>query len=116
MIAEWASSDDRSVTVRAAPGGIPVEVKLEPAALQQRPEVLARQILETSALAGRRATRSLRGRLTTEIGPEANRTLDRVGLSAPAESDDADGDAAGEDYGAEEYGGGDVGWLLRGRP
>lgn len=102
MIAEWATSDDHSVTVRAAPGGIPVEVKLEPAALQQRPDVLARQILETAALAGARATGSLRGRLTTEIGPEANRTLDRVGLSAPAEPD--------------VDGGGDVGWLLRGRP
>lgn len=112
MIAEWATSDDQSVIVRAAPGGIPVEVKLEPAALQQRPDVLARQILEAAAVAGRRATRSLRGRLTTEIGPEANRTLDRVGLPAPAESG-ADGDG---DTGDEEYGGGDVGWLLRGRP
>ena len=90
MIAEWATSDDRGVTVLAAPGGVPLEVRIEPGALHQRPDVLARVVLETAALAGRRATRRLRADLNATVGPEAAKTLDRVGLPAPpAEPDDA---------------------------
>jgi hypothetical protein len=88
VIAEWATSDDRGVTVLAAPGGVPLEVRIEPSALHQRPDVLARVVLETAALAGRRATRRLRAELSATVGPEAGKTLDRVGLSAPDEPDD----------------------------
>lgn len=90
MIAEWATSDDRGVTVLAAPGGVPLEVRIEPSALHQRPDVLARIVLDTAALAGQRAARRLRAELTATVGPEAGRTLDRVGLAVPEEPDPDD--------------------------
>ena len=95
MISEWASSDDRSVTVLAVPGGVPLEVRIEPAALRQRPDVLARIVLDTAARAGQRATRRLRAQLSATVGAEAARTLDRVGLSAPAEPDPGEDEAGG---------------------
>jgi hypothetical protein len=90
VIAEWATSDDRGVTVLAAPGGVPLDVRIEPSALHQRPDVLARIVRDTAALAGRRATRRLHAELSTTVGPEAAKTLDRVGLSVPAELDPDD--------------------------
>jgi hypothetical protein len=90
MIAEWATLDDRAVAVLAAPGGVPLEVRIEPAALNQRPETLARLVLDTAAVAGRRATNRLRRELAATVGPDAARTLDRVGLAGTQElpSDD----------------------------
>jgi hypothetical protein len=102
MIAEWATSDDRLVTVQAAPGGVPLQVLIEPAALHQRPEDLARLVLDTAARAGRRAAGRLRAELAATVGPEAARTLDRVGLPA---ADDADLDADLDDYDENGLGG-----------
>lgn len=90
MISEWASSDDRSVTVLAAPGGVPLEVRIEPAALQRRPEDLARIVLDTAARAGRRAAGRLRTDLAATVGPDAVRTLELIGLPAAGEDDDED--------------------------
>lgn len=83
MIAEWATSDDRSVAVLAAAGGVPLQVRIEPLALNQRPEVLARSVLRAAASAGRLASRRLHAELSAAVGPEATRTLDRVGLTRP---------------------------------
>jgi hypothetical protein len=89
-IAEWATSPDRAVTVLAAPGGLPIEVQISPNALRQPPEVLARLVLDTAAQAGQRATRRLHRHLAATVGPEAARTMDRVGLSVTAAPDGYD--------------------------
>lgn len=91
MIAEWATSDDRSVAVLAAAGGVPLQVRIEPQALNQRPEVLAQIVLQAAASAGRLAARRLHAELAATVGPDATRTLDRVGLAGP-DGRDQDGD------------------------
>ena len=94
-VSAWAISADRAVTVLAAPGGVPLEVHLSGAALRQRPDALARAVLETAAAAGRRATAELRRELVLTLGEEAARTLDRVGLAAPPPEDGDDEDGFG---------------------
>jgi hypothetical protein len=82
-VTAWAISPDHAVTVLAAPGGVPLEVRLSGAALRQPPDVLARAVLKTATAAGRKASTELRRELTRTVGPEAARTLDRLGLAAP---------------------------------
>lgn len=91
----WATSPDRAVTVLAAPGGVPVDVRLQAAALRLPPDVLARTVLETARLAGGRATAELRRELAAAVGDEASRTLDRVGLVAPPDVEHGDDDGPG---------------------
>lgn len=83
----WATSPDRAVTVLAAPGGVPVEVHLQAAAMRLAPDVLARVVLETARRAGGHATAQLRRELAATVGDDATRVLDRAGLVVPPDLD-----------------------------
>ncbi|HEY0637149.1 MAG TPA: hypothetical protein VGD67_05845 [Pseudonocardiaceae bacterium] len=79
----WATSPDNAVSVLAAAGGVPLEVRLSGTAMRLRPEVLARTVLETARSAGKEASVRLHQELAVSVGVEATRTLERVGLPRP---------------------------------
>ncbi|MCC8248658.1 hypothetical protein [Saccharothrix luteola] len=75
-----ASSPDGAVTVVAAPGGPPQEVRVSPSALNMGPRALADEILRVSARASRDAASRLHRTLARVADPAAVRALAEIGF------------------------------------
>ncbi len=107
----WATSPDDAVSVLAVAGGVPLEVRLSNAAMRLPADVLARSVLATAACAGRVAAAELHGDLAAEVGVEATRTLERVGLPAP-DTGTTDGPSRPGAGGVDDEGDGGFGSVL----
>ncbi len=87
-----ASSPDGAVTVVAAPGGPPQEVRVSPAALAMGPRALADEILRVSARASRDAASRVHRTLAGVADPATLRALAEIGFDrGPDDDDDFDG-------------------------
>lgn len=85
-----ASSPDGAVTVVAAPGGPPREVRVSPSALTMGPRALADEILRVSARASRDAATRLHRTLERVADPAVVRALAEIGFERGPDDDDFD--------------------------
>ncbi|MFJ6675260.1 hypothetical protein ACIQMJ_29515 [Actinosynnema sp. NPDC091369] len=86
-----ASSPDGAVTVVAAPGGPPQEVRVAPSALTMGPRALADEILRVSARASRDAAARAHRSLERVADPATLRALTEIGFDRGPDDDDFDG-------------------------
>ena len=85
-----ASSPDGAVTVVAAPGGPPREVRVSPSALHRGPRALADEILRVSARASRDAASRLHRTVAGVVDPATARALSEIGFE-PGPDEEFDG-------------------------
>ncbi|MFD7654086.1 hypothetical protein ACFV4N_08925 [Actinosynnema sp. NPDC059797] len=83
-----ASSPDGAVTVVAAPGGAPREVRVSPAALALGPRALADEIVRVAAAASRDAATRVHRSLERVVDPETLRALTEIGFERGPDDDD----------------------------
>ncbi|WP_033441068.1 hypothetical protein [Saccharothrix sp. NRRL B-16314] len=86
-----ASSPDGAVTVVAAPGGPPQEVRIAPGALTMGPRALADEILRVSARASRDAATRLHRTVERVADPATVRALTEIGFERGPDDDDFGG-------------------------
>ncbi|RZQ62524.1 YbaB/EbfC family DNA-binding protein [Amycolatopsis suaedae] len=85
-----AETGDGAFAVEVYPGGRLKSVKLTPFALRSAPEVIARQIVELSDRATRRASDRMYRTLAPVLGRDADRQLKTMGFE-PLPDDDERG-------------------------
>ncbi|GAA1278330.1 YbaB/EbfC family nucleoid-associated protein [Saccharothrix xinjiangensis] len=83
-----ASSPDGAVTVVAAPGGAPQDVRVSPAALAMGPRALADEIVRVAAAASRDAAARAHRSLERVVDPATLRALTEIGFERGPDDDD----------------------------
>ncbi|MFC6089528.1 hypothetical protein [Saccharothrix lopnurensis] len=86
-----ASSPDGAVSVVAAPGGAPQEVRVSPAAIAMGPRALADEIVRVAAAASRDAAGRAHRSLERVADPAALRAQAELGFEPGPDTDDFGG-------------------------
>ncbi|GAB3464808.1 hypothetical protein GCM10027436_77280 [Actinophytocola sediminis] len=88
-----ATSPDGTISIEVAPGGLPTDLRLTPAALQVDMETLARRIVAVAERATRLAGGNMHKALAPVVGEQDLESLGYV----PVDDADADQDAGFDD-------------------